>query len=64
MLHSVLLGTFKCLLSIFYEMLGESSQKAKAIDALASYIAASLPKDQTEACQMLILARESEEEVK
>ena len=35
MLHSVLLGIFKYLLSIFYEMLGESSKKAKAIDALA-----------------------------
>jgi hypothetical protein len=35
MLHSVLLGVFKCLLSIFCEMLGCKSQKAMAIDALA-----------------------------
>ena len=64
MLHSVLLGIFKYLLSIFYEMLGESSKKAKAIDALAKLYCASLPEDQTEACQMLNLAKESEEEAK
>jgi hypothetical protein len=34
-LHSVRLGVFKYLLSIFYEMLGHESQKAKALDAFA-----------------------------
>ena len=64
MLHSVLLGIFKYLLSIFYEMLGEKSQKLRPLMPFQSYIAARLPEDQTEACQMLILAKESEEEAK